>query len=119
MPTGFLEIKELKARSEDVILEGKDILKETAGHHLVLLTENGKQRDSVAFAKWLGSLIENPKPVALVIGGAAGFSQEVRDQAQELCSLSLLTYPHKFARVLLVEQLYRAQTILSGHPYHK
>tara|TARA_R110000868_G_scaffold352079_1_gene613309 strand:+ start:1852 stop:2211 length:360 start_codon:yes stop_codon:yes gene_type:complete len=119
LPAGFLEIKELKARSEDVILEGKDILKESAGHHLVLLTENGKQRDSVQFAKWLGGLIESPKPVALVIGGAAGFSSEVKDQAQEMCSLSLLTYPHKFARVLLVEQLYRAHTILTGHPYHK
>lgn len=85
----------------------------------MLLTENGKQRDSVQFSNWLDQLIQQPKPVALVIGGAAGFSKEIRDQAQDFCSLSLLTYPHKFARLILVEQLYRAYTIQTKHPYHK
>lgn len=114
-----MEIRELKARAEDVELEGKDILKETAGHQLILLTENGKQRDSVALATWLSEISEVPKPIALVIGGAAGFSQEVRSKASQTLSLSLLTFPHKFARLILVEQLYRAHTILTNHPYHK
>lgn len=83
------------------------------------MTENGKQRDSVAFANWLDSLAANNKPIALAIGGAAGFSDEVRKAADGTCSLSLLTYPHKIARVILIEQLYRAHTILSKHPYHK
>ena len=73
----------------------------------------------MAFAHWLDSLAQNNKPIALAIGGAAGFSQEVRDAADATCSLSLLTFPHKIARVILVEQLYRAHTILKNHPYHK
>lgn len=84
-----------------------------------MLTENGKQRDSQQFSEWLENLTQIPKPVALVIGGAAGFSKEIREQAQEFCSLSLLTFPHKFARLILIEQLYRTHTIQSGHPYHK
>lgn len=83
------------------------------------MTENGKQYDSVGFASWLDNLAKQNKPIALVIGGAAGFSKEVRQAADGTCSLSLLTYPHKLARVLLVEQLYRAHTILTKHPYHK
>jgi len=83
------------------------------------LTETGKQRSSVHFAHWLESLAVNNKPIALVIGGAAGFSTEVIEAAHARCSLSLLTFPHKIARVILIEQLYRAHTILKNHPYHK
>ncbi len=119
-----LVIHELKASAENKEAEGEAILKkvkdlaQTGGFHLILMTEWGKRSTSVAFAEWTKTLIERPSKIIFVIAGAEGFSQEVLDNCQERISLSELTFPHKLARILLVEQLYRAQTIRSGHPYH-
>ncbi len=119
-----LVIHELKASAENKDAEGEAILKKvrdlapTGGFHLVAMTEWGKRSTSVAFAEWTKVLIERPAKVIFVIAGAEGFSQEVLQNCQERISLSELTFPHKLARILLVEQLYRAQTIRSGHPYH-
>jgi 23S rRNA (pseudouridine1915-N3)-methyltransferase len=66
----------------------------------------------------MSGLIEKSSRVIFLIAGAEGFSQEVLKASQEKISLSELTFPHKIARLLLVEQIYRAQTIRSGHPYH-
>lgn len=115
-----LIIHELKASAENKEAEGEAILKkvkELSGH-MIIMSEWGKTRTSVDFASWTGELSEkNVKPV-FVIGGAEGFSDEVLKQCKEKISLSPLTFPHKIARIILIEQLYRAQTIRTKHPYH-
>ncbi len=119
-----LVIYEVKASAENKEAEGEAILKKikdlTQGgsSHIIAMTEWGKRSTSVAFAEWTGSLIERPAKIFFLIAGAEGFSDEVLKSCQERISLSELTFPHKLARILLVEQLYRAQTIRSGHPYH-
>lgn len=119
-----LIIHEVKASAENKEAEGEAILKKVrdisqgGGTHLIAMTEWGKRSTSVAFAEWTKGLIERPAKIFFLIAGAEGFSDEVLKSCQERISLSELTFPHKLARILLVEQLYRAQTIRSGHPYH-
>lgn len=116
-----LVIHELKASAENKQAEGEVILKkmkDLGGTHLIVMTEWGKKRNSVDFAEWTKDLIEKQGKSIFVIAGAEGFSEEVLSAAKERISLSDLTFPHKLARILLVEQLYRAQTIRMGHPYH-
>lgn len=73
---------------------------------------------SEALAAWLGRRLEVPRPVAFLIGGAAGLDPELASGADERMSLGPLTLPHQLARVVLAEQLYRSLCILAGHPYH-
>lgn len=119
-----LIIHEVKASAENKEAEGEALLKKVrdltqgGSAHLVAMTEWGKLRTSVEFAEWTKSLVERPAKIFFLIAGAEGFSEEVLKNCQERISLSELTFPHKLARILLVEQLYRAQTIRSGHPYH-
>ena len=119
-----LIIHEVKASAENKEVEGDAILKKvkdlTSGGsaHLIAMTEWGKRSTSVDFADWTKTLIERPAKIFFLIAGAEGFSEEVLKNCQERISLSELTFPHKLARILLVEQLYRAQTIRAGHPYH-
>jgi 23S rRNA (pseudouridine1915-N3)-methyltransferase len=88
-------------------------------HALVLLEARGRQLSSAEFAKWLGDYIDrNPMPLLFAIGPADGFSDEARRSATLLLSLGKLTLAHELARVVLLEQIYRAFTILKGHPYH-
>ena len=87
--------------------------------HLVMLDERGKERTSVALGTWLGERQRDGRDLAFAIGGPDGFAPEVRERAQETWSLSKLTLPHALARVVLIEQLYRAVTLLDGHPYHR
>ncbi len=90
------------------------------GAHVVALDEKGRQMGSQAFAKKLGSWRdEGIRDVALVIGGANGLDRAVLDRAHLTLSLGEMTWPHMLVRGLMAEQLYRAQAILSGHPYHR
>ena len=84
---------------------------------LVLLSEEGRQLSSVGLAELLGGWAS--ERLALVIGGADGHDPTLKQQADVLLSLSELTFPHELARLMLVEQLYRASTILQGGPYHR
>jgi 23S rRNA (pseudouridine1915-N3)-methyltransferase len=86
---------------------------------LVALDERGKQLSSVDFAKWLGRQQDSGRDVAFVIGGDEGLSDEVRKKAGLVLSLSAMTLPHRLARLMLVEQVYRGFSILRGEPYHK
>jgi len=87
---------------------------------MVLLDAAGRQFTSQQFAKWLGDLRDRgAREVAFLCGDAGGFPDELRDAAKQKISLSTLTMPHEFARVLLAEQIYRAFAILAGHPYPK
>ena len=99
--------------------EGKMILKRVKpGDYLVLLDERGKEYTSIAFAEHLNSLEGRVNHLLFVIGGPYGFSDQVYQRANEKCSLSRLTFSHQLVRLLFMEQLYRAFTILKGEPYH-
>jgi 23S rRNA (pseudouridine1915-N3)-methyltransferase len=88
-------------------------------HSLVLLDGTGKQLSSEELAKFVQEHQErNPLPLLFAIGPADGFTDEARKAAGLVLSLSKMTLPHELARILLLEQLYRAFTILKGHPYH-
>lgn len=100
--------------------EGELILKRlTPGDHLILMDEKGKTYTSIKFAdevaRWMNTSV---KTVVLVIGGAYGFSEEVRSRAHGSISLSAMTFSHQIVRIILLEQLYRAFTILNNEPYH-
>jgi 23S rRNA (pseudouridine1915-N3)-methyltransferase len=87
---------------------------------VVMLDAAGKQFTSQQFAKWLGELRDRgTREVVFLCGDAEGFPDELRASAKQKISLSTLTMPHEFARVLIAEQIYRAFAILAGHPYPK
>jgi 23S rRNA (pseudouridine1915-N3)-methyltransferase len=87
-------------------------------HKLVLLDARGRQFSSEELAKFLEREQVNATPLLFAIGGSDGFSEEARRHAGFTLSLGKMTLPHELARVILVEQLYRAFTILKNHPYH-
>jgi 23S rRNA (pseudouridine1915-N3)-methyltransferase len=87
---------------------------------VVLLDAAGKQLTSQQFARWLGDVRERgARELVFLCGDAEGFPTELRASAKQKISLSTLTMPHEFARVILAEQIYRAFAILAGHPYPK
>jgi 23S rRNA (pseudouridine1915-N3)-methyltransferase len=87
---------------------------------VVLLDADGKQFTSSQFARWLGDLRDRgARELIFLCGDAEGFPEDVRSITRHKISLSTLTMPHEFARVVLAEQIYRAFAILSGHPYPK
>lgn len=87
---------------------------------VVLLDAAGKALDSNALAKWLGELRDRgTRELIFLCGGAEGFPENLRQRAHQKLSLGAMTYSHELARVMLVEQLYRAFAILSGSPYPK
>jgi 23S rRNA (pseudouridine1915-N3)-methyltransferase len=107
----------IAVRDEATLLEKFDRTK--GGVTLVLMDSRGKEYSSDAFAKFLGDYRErNPLPLVFAIGGADGFSPAARAASQNIISLGKMTLPHELARVVLLEQIYRAFTILKGHPYH-
>ncbi len=86
----------------------------------VLLDAGGEQFTSQEFATWLGDLRDRgTREIVFLCGDAEGFPAEMRTAAKRTLSLSTLTMPHEFARVVLAEQVYRAFAILAGHPYPK
>ena len=89
------------------------------GAHLVALDERGKPWTTRALSQQLDGWMGQGQDVALIVGGPDGLDRSLMQQAQQKWSLSPLTLPHPMVRVLLAEQLYRAWTILQGHPYHR
>jgi 23S rRNA (pseudouridine1915-N3)-methyltransferase len=88
--------------------------------YTVVLDERGQLIDSLKFAKWIEKLtIDQPHGVNFVVGGDLGFDDTVRRRADKLLSLSPMTLPHQLARVLLMEQIYRACTLMRNIAYHK
>jgi 23S rRNA (pseudouridine1915-N3)-methyltransferase len=91
-----------------------------ANARVVLLDADGQTYDSPGFARWLdGQMTHGRSALVFVLGGAAGFSDAVRKRGNDSLSLGPMTLPHRLARVVLVEQIYRALSILRGEPYHK
>jgi 23S rRNA (pseudouridine1915-N3)-methyltransferase len=122
-PVTWLDFPESRAGSAEkrCLEEGDTLLKAAreAGY-LVALDVAGKPLSSEAFAKTLARERDaGHKALAIVIGGPDGFSAEVLSAAHLRFSLGAVTLPHALARIILAEQLYRAGTILSGHPYHR
>ena len=125
IPFSMVEIPELKnvsALSKDQIKakEGELILKNIRPtDDLILLDEHGKEYTSVELAKVIQEKISyTGKDMVFVIGGAYGFSPEVYSRANSKISLSRMTFSHQMIRLIFVEQIYRAMTILNNEPYH-
>jgi 23S rRNA (pseudouridine1915-N3)-methyltransferase len=119
----YAEIAALALKDEAAILSlasgaRQNQNKNKERHKLVLLDSRGKQLSSEELAEFLERAQVNAIPLVFAIGGSDGFSEETRSQAGFTLSLGKLTLPHELARVVLVEQLYRAFTILKNHPYH-
>ena len=115
------ELKNNKNRGteQQKVQEGQLILKKIeAADTVVLLDEHGKEFRSVELAAWMEKKQQSVRKLVFVIGGPYGFSPEVYARANEKISLSKLTFSHQMVRLIFVEQLYRACTILKGEPYH-
>lgn len=116
------DIKKSKNMSieQQKMLEGELILsKNGSGKELHLFDENGKMFSSKEFAGYLEKkMVSGLKELVLVIGGPYGFSSKVHDTVNSKISLSALTFSHQMVRLMCVEQIYRAFTILKGEPYH-
>lgn len=85
---------------------------------VVLLDERGKLLDSPALAKQMQMVFPTGKNIVCIIGGAYGVNEKLTGRANFVWSLSLLVFPHQLVRLILIEQIYRAQEIALGHPYH-
>lgn len=115
------ELKSTKSLSESQQKdkEGKMILKSISpSDFVVLLDEHGTEYRSMEFAKWIEKRRNGGRDLVFVIGGPYGFSPDVYDRADALISLSRMTFSHQMVRLIFVEQLYRACTIIKGEPYH-
>jgi 23S rRNA (pseudouridine1915-N3)-methyltransferase len=119
-----VEVRELKGapgtdRADAVEKEADGIIKRLSpSDRVVVLDEHGKNPDSVSFAKKVGSLAETGGRVVFVAGGPFGISDRLRERADTLLSLSKMTFTHEMARLVLLEQVYRAFTIIKGKTYH-
>lgn len=120
----LIEVKDVVGRGAPdgvaIQREGEAVLAATKEvRRLIALTATGKQMDSPGLADFLRKQIEVYGSLAFLIGGPVGLSPEVLTACDDKLSLSPLTFPHELARVILLEQLYRAATIISGEKYHK
>jgi len=114
--------KVTKGRSREEILrvEARSIAKKCLPNdHIIALDLKGKEYDSEGLAALVEQLSQTPKRICFVIGGPLGLSKEVLDTAAHRVSLSRLTLTHEMSRLVLLEQLYRAHTIIKGEKYHK
>lgn len=114
----YVAVEGVMLRAEAALLElcsAKGGAKST----VFLMDSRGKEYSSEQFAKLLGDYQDrNPLPLVFAVAGADGFSDAARTAAQQVISLGKMTLAHELARVVLLEQVYRAFTILKGHPYH-
>ena len=119
--TTIPNIKDTKNMSEDVQKEkeGEMILKMIQpSDHVVLLDEHGKRFRSIEFAEWIEQKQVHARKLVFVIGGPYGFSPKIYERANEKLSLSKMTFSHQMIRLIFIEQIYRACTIIKGEPYH-
>ena len=115
------DLKNTKALSEEQIktAEGEAILRfVTPSMDVVLLDEHGREFRSIEYAEWLQKKMGSGKDLTLVIGGPYGFSEAVYARANGKVSFSQMTFSHQMIRLMAIEQIYRAMTILRGEPYH-
>jgi len=123
-----LLLKEIRAETRSSSLSAEAVMEREAqriesallpGARMVALDEHGLRLTTAALAEQLQHWRQDGRDVALIVGGADGLAPRVKQRADTLLRLSDLTLPHGLVRVLLAEQLYRAHSLLSGHPYHR
>ena len=115
------DIKNAKSLSQEQLktAEGEALLARlTPSMDVILLDEHGREFRSIEYADYLQKKMSSGKDLALVIGGAYGFSPAVYQRANGKLSLSQMTFSHQMIRLMAIEQIYRAMTILRGEPYH-
>ncbi len=114
----YVEVESSSLKDEEALLK-LSAANARPRHTLVLLDGRGKQFSSEELAKFIGDYQDrNPLPLLFAVGAADGFSDQARQAATLVLSLGKMTLAHELARVVLLEQLYRAFTILKSHPYH-
>lgn len=125
IPFGIEIVPEIKKRGnltdQDVkIGEGRHLLKRiSTGDFLILLDEKGKEFNSVQFSQFIDNhMVQGRKNIIFAVGGPYGFSGELLKRADLKISLSKMTFSHQIIRIIFLEQLYRAFTIIKGEPYH-
>jgi len=125
---GLRDVEIIEIRESRAADSGKRMLEESIAlanvipqnAAVVLLDSRGENLDSVGFATQLTKWRANGRPaIAFLIGGADGLAASLHEKAELRLSFGTATWPHQLVRVMLLEQLYRATTILSGHPYHR
>jgi len=99
--------------------KGRILTKLNKNARLIALDEAGTQTTTNELARLLTNWMAEGRDLDFVIGGADGLDPEIKNQADKILSLSLMTHPHALARLILIEQLYRAQCIIKKHPYHR
>ncbi len=125
LPIEIVEVRPEKSRSrsdsEIIAIESQSLIDALPPQgRIVTMDERGREMTSVELAKWLErETIHNPHGVSFVMGGDLGLSEEIRSRAGLVLALSQMTLPHDLARVVLLEQLYRACTIIRNIAYHK
>lgn len=125
IPFEYIVIPELKntkslSISEQQEREGELILKQLENSdEVLLLDDKGKQHTSMGFSEFISKkMLGSHKCVVFIVGGPYGFSEKIYQRANGKISLSAMTFSHQMIRLIFVEQLYRAMTILKGEPYH-
>lgn len=124
MPFDIEVIPELKntkslIQSNQKEMEAEQILKRLQpSDTVVLLDEHGKEYRSIEFARWIEKLQQTARSLVFIIGGPYGFADSVYERSDAKLSLSKMTFSHQMIRLLFVEQIYRACTIIKGEPYH-
>lgn len=112
--TKKLSVAEQKEKEADLILKQIE-----NSDDVILLDDKGKQYTSIGFSEFLQKKMNTGnKRTVFVVGGPYGFSQRIYDRANGLLSLSTMTFSHQMVRLIFLEQLYRAMTIIKGEPYH-
>ncbi len=119
-----LTITTIESKHKDAKDMQADENKKIASHvrtdsYVIAMDERGKSLGSAEFAKTIEKIRNGNQDIQFVIGGASGLSDDLRKRANLVLGLGSQTWPHMLARVMLLEQIYRAQQILNGHPYHR
>ncbi len=116
----LVEIAQGKPGHNDKARQGQRVLDALApSESLIALDERGRSMNSEKFSEQLGRWSQDARDLAFVIGGADGLDKSVLERSLMTLSLSSMTMPHGMARAMFMEQLYRAHSLLSGHPYHR
>jgi len=124
-PTEWIEVKPQKVskgRSREEILKAECLSiekKYLPDDHIIALDLKGKEYDSKGLAALVEQLLQTSKRLCFVVGGPLGLSKKVLDTASDIVSLSKMTLTHEMSRLVLLEQVYRAHTIINGEKYHK
>lgn len=117
--TPYIKVEATVLRNEQAFFDWVERQRSRTPPFVAMLDSRGRQSSSEQFAEWLGRQRDGgTQTLVFAIGSADGWTAEGRCRADSLLSLGAMTLPHELVRVVLVEQLYRAFTILAGHPYH-